>query len=89
MQPAEVGNKMNKKGKGGTNGQRTVEPGHNLSGCSQNGNSKRKRKKSKRANADVPLVDLVRGITNTLEKFKSKHTRKDVKLVTVTLELFS
>ncbi|URD89033.1 hypothetical protein MUK42_28060 [Musa troglodytarum] len=68
---------MNKKGKGVANRQKAVEPGHNFSGCSQDGNSKRKRKKSNRANADVPLVSSVRGITNTLEKFKSKHTRKD------------
>nr|XP_018677799.1 PREDICTED: uncharacterized protein LOC108952180 [Musa acuminata subsp. malaccensis] len=77
MQPAEVGNKMNKKGKGVTNGQKAVDPVHNLSECSQDGNSKRKRKKSKRANADVPLVDSIRGITNTLEKVKSEHSRKD------------
>ncbi|CAL9201953.1 unnamed protein product [Musa hybrid cultivar] len=77
MQPAEVGNKMNKKGKGVTNGQKAVDPVHNLSECLQDGNSKRKRKKSKRANADVPLVDSIRGITNTMEKVKSEHTRKD------------
>ncbi|URD89925.1 hypothetical protein MUK42_28006 [Musa troglodytarum] len=77
MQPAEVGNKMNKKGKGVTNGQKAVEPGHDLSGCSQDDNSRRKRKKRKCANADAPLVDSIRGITYTLEKVKSEHTRKD------------
>ncbi|RWW86322.1 hypothetical protein BHE74_00004920 [Ensete ventricosum] len=77
MQPAEVGNKMNKKGKGVTDGQKAVEPGRDLSGCSQDGNSKRKRKKSKRADADVRLVDSIRGITNTLEKVKSEHTTND------------
>ncbi|RRT43379.1 hypothetical protein B296_00056465 [Ensete ventricosum] len=81
LQPAEIGNKMN-KGKRVADGQKALKPGHDLSERSQGGKSGRKRKKSKPANIGVPLGDFGRGIMNGLEKDICTHSYPGALLLT-------